>query len=227
VNLDSSYADAENLAQRKQFRLFGWSAIDAVLSTREARLQKAVDLLDRSSTRNLAGTQDNTINQANKSNQSATSNNPTQMQETTRRILLHKEFRLAGDPKHIFSVPLGWKLSCQARAFINDQIQPYPKNVKAALKNLTSTPTTADDNYFQMVPCEETIKAVKREPVRTHPNKAPLNSSLSLAFWELIDQIKADFEPLKVNSKPPVPKGAAGGAAAKVQPVATRTPDKP
>jgi len=225
VNLDSSYADAENLAQRKQFRLFGWSAIDAVLSTREARLQKAVDLLDRSSTQNLAGTQDNAIKQANKSNQPATSNNPTQLQDTPRRILLHKEFRLAGDPKHIFSVPLGWKLSCQARAFINDQIQPYPKNRKAALINPPPTPTTADDNYFQMVPCEETIKAVKREPVRTHPDKAPRNSSLSLIFWKLIDQLKADFEPPKVNSKPPVPKGAAGGAAAKVQSVAARTPD--
>jgi len=208
VNLDSSYADAENLAQRKQFRLFGWSAIDAVLSTREARLQKAVDLLDRSSTQNLAGTQDNAINKTNKSNQPATSNNPIQMQETPRRILLHKEFRLAGDPKRIFSVPLGWKLSCQARAFINDQIQPYPKPYpkKAALKPPTSTPTTADGNSFQMVPCEKTIQAVKREPVRAHLDKAPRNSSLSFTFWKLIYQLKQDF-------KKPDAAGPGGGAA--------------
>jgi hypothetical protein len=219
VNLDSSYADAENLAQRKQFRLFGWSAIDAVLSTREARLQKAVDLLDRSSTQNQASTQDNTHNQAIDSKQPATSNNPTQMQETTRRILLHKEFRLSGDPNHIFSVPLGWKLSCQARAFINDQIQPYPKNVKDVPKTSTSTPKTADGNSFQMVPCEKTIQAVKREPVRTHLDKAPRNSSLSLSFWKLIDQLKADFEP------PTAPVGTAGGAAAKVKSVAAQTPN--
>ena len=139
--------------------------------------------------------------------------------------MLHKEFRLAGDPKHIFSVPMGWKLSCQARAFINDQIQPYPKNVQAVLKPPTSTPTTADGNSFQMVPCEKTIQAVKREPVRTHldkvgkVDKAPRNSSLSLSFWELIDQLKADFE------TPAVPTGAVGGAEAKVKSVADQTPN--
>jgi len=215
VNLDSSYADAENLAQRKQFRLFGWSAIDAVLSTREARLQKAVDLLDRSSTQNQASTQDNTNNQAIGSKQPATSNNSTQTQETPRRIKLHKEFRLGGDPNHIFSVPLGWKLSCQARAFINDQTQPYPKNEKAEPK----TPKTADGHSFQMVPCEKTIQAVKREPVRTHLDKEPRNSSLSLSFWKLIDQLKTDFKPLAA------PVGTASGAAAKVKPVAAQTPN--
>ena len=165
---------------------------------------------------NQASTQDNTNNQAIDSKQPATSNNPTQMQETTRRILLHKEFRLSGDPNHIFSVPLGWKLSCQARAFINDQIQPYPQPYpkKAALKPPTSTPTTADGNSFQMVPCEKTIQAVKREPVRTHLDKAPRNSSLSFKFWELIDQLNKDFK--KPDAAGP------GGCAAQGKPVAVK-----
>jgi hypothetical protein len=107
-------------------------------------------------------------------------------------------------------VPLGWKLSCQARAFINDQIQPYPKNVKAEPK----TPKTADGNSFQMVPCEQTIQAVKREPVRTHLDKAPRNSSLSFTFWELIDQLKQDLK--KSDAAGP------GGGTAQVKPVAVK-----
>jgi hypothetical protein len=209
VNLDSSYADAENLAQRKQFRLFGWSAIDAVLSTREARLQKAVDLLDRPSTQNEAITQENAYNQTNVNIRAATNITTIQKQDKPQdkpmRILLRKEFRLAGDPKRIFSVPLGWKLSCQARAFINDQIQPFPKN-KVALKTTPATPETADGHSFQMVPCEKTIQAVKREPVRTHLDKTPRRSSLSFEFWELITQLKRDLEKSD-------PAGPVGGAA--------------
>ena len=121
------------------------------------------------------------------------------------RILLRKEFRLAGDPKRIFSVPLGWKLSCQARAFINDQIQPFPKN-KVAVKTTPATPETADGHSFQMLPCEKTIQAVKREPVRTHLDKTPRRSSLSFEFWELITQLKRDLEKSD-------PAGPVGGAA--------------
>ena len=220
VNLDSSYANAENLAQRKQFKLFGWSAIDAVLSTREARLQKAVDLLDRPSTQNEANTQENAYNQTNVNIQAATSITATQKQDMPqdkpRRILLRKEFRLAGDPKRIFSVPLGWKLSCQARAFINDQIQPFP-NVKVAPKIPTSTPATADGNSFQMVPCEKTIQAVKREPVRTHLDKTSRSSSLSFEFWELIYQLKEDLK--KSDAAGPV------GGAAQVKSVAAQKTD--
>ena len=220
VNLDSSYANAENLAQRKQFKLFGWSAIDAVLSTREARLQKAVDLLDRPSTQNEANIQENAYNQTNVNIQAATSITATQKQDMPqdkpRRILLRKEFRLAGDPKRIFSVPLGWKLSCQARAFINDQIQPFP-NVKVAPKIPTSTPATADGNSFQMVPCEKTIQAVKREPVRTHLDKTSRSSSLSFEFWELIYQLKEDLK--KSDAAGPV------GGAAQVKSVAAQKTD--
>jgi hypothetical protein len=149
-------------------------------------------------------------NQTNVNIKAATNITTTQKQDKPqdkpRRIMLRKEFRLAGDPKRIFSVPLGWKLSCQAGAFINDQIQSFPKNVKVALKTTPSTPTTDDGNSFQMVPCEKTIQAVKREPVRTHLDKTPRRSSLSFEFWELITQLKRDLEKSD-------PAGPVGGAA--------------
>ncbi|MFM9072810.1 MAG: patatin-like phospholipase family protein, partial [Cyanobium sp.] len=175
VSLDSSYADAEVQEHRKRFKWLGWSAIDAVFSTREARLQKAVDLLDHDSPQK-------------------------------KRILLRKDFRLEGNPQPVFSIPLGWTLSCQARSFINDQIQPLPKGF-----NPRNLKVNQDGDHYSLLPCEQkpananpseiiNNSGMKREQVRTRADQTPSKTgsesgdlSLSLPFWQLIWQLKDEL----------------------------------
>ncbi|MFM7395126.1 MAG: hypothetical protein ACKO22_12380 [Cyanobium sp.] len=173
-HMDSSYADADNLARNQRFRLFGWSAIDAVFSTRESRVAAAVDLFGQSS------------DSADKCKDSC-----------KRKIPLLKQFRLEGEPRRIFSVPLGWKLSCQARAFINDQIQPYPGAVPQPKQQLEEERHQQPDGYrFRQIACEQQIRAVKREPVRAalpSGTGSDAHADLSRPFWELIHQLRHDL----------------------------------
>ena len=68
-----------------------------------------------------------------------------------RKVLIEKEFLLAGMPKPLFSLPLGWKLSCQARAFINDQLQ-------------------VKEDFHEFIPCELIDESMMmREPNRDRP----------------------------------------------------------
>lgn len=200
VSLDSSYADAEVQEHRKRFKWLGWSAIDAVFSTREARLQKAVDLLDHDSPRK-------------------------------KRILLRKDFRLEGNPQPVFSIPLGWTLSCQARSFINDQIQPLPTNFDAQNPKVNQ-----DGNHYSLLPCEKqpananpseiiNNSGMKREQVRTRADRTlpkigveSGEASLSLSFWELIADLKKELAlPPPQNPSPNPPAGQSNAGAAKAR----------
>lgn len=177
VNLNSSDAALGNQAKRQGFTWFGWTAIDAVLSTREARIQKAVDLLSRFDGKS-----------------------------PPRRVLLRKDFYLAGKAIPPFSVPLGWKLSCQARAFINDQIQPLPPS---SLPNKVpmKVPTNVDGSPYSRLPCEKeggAAQAIQRVPVDTA--NTPVGASSSRPFWWLIQQLKSDLNP------PPLTRGVKEGA---------------
>ena len=185
VNLDSSYAELDNLAGQRKMQWLSWSAIEAVFSTRESRIQKAVDLLSR-----FDG------------------------DGTARRVLLRKEFRLAGEPRPTFTVPLGWKLSCQARAFINDQIQPLPK------PNGQGLPWNADGATYTSLPCEKDFDLTfQRVPVRIQReapprgmagkdeasmgNSLPHQASLSRPFWALIIKLKEDLGLTTAQTKDP------------------------
>lgn len=189
VNLDSSYAELDNLAgQRKKMQWLGWSAIDAVLSTREARIQKAVDLLSR-----FDGDGKDADRQA-----------------VPRRVLLRKEFRLAGEPRPTFSIPLGWKLSCQARAFINDQIQPLPR-ADGEIHPVVSPPWNADGASYSSLPCEQDgplqrvpVRSQREDPFRATVGRPgagadaisltlPHQASLSRPFWWLILKLREDL----------------------------------
>ena len=212
VNLDSSYAEAEALAQRRPFRWLSWAPVDAIFSTREARLQKAVDMLDRDPQLNARGLDGSVF-----------ANQP-------RRVLLRKQFRLAGNPHPVFSIPLGWKLSCQARAFINDQLQPMP-SVTEPMTGAPLAPWNADGQVYSLLPCEQRAlsAAVKREPVHTRAadrhrldasgapgmSQPPSGtSSLSRPFWCLIRQLRQDLAlPEKPTSLATTSRG--GGTASR------------
>lgn len=186
VNLDSSYADAEVLAKAKPLPVPKWPTFEVLFSTREARLQKAVDLLLRDPQailQSLAGSGDTS---------------------EPRRVELRKQFRLAGRPETIYTIPLGWKLSCQARSFINDQIQPLPAN-PAKTSPSSPLPWNSDGQIYSMLACEQRALqsfAMKRDPVRT---KVPIpdqlgatdrvtgEASLSRPFWALIQQLREEI----------------------------------
>jgi hypothetical protein len=178
VSLDSSYADAEVLAQKRPIRWLSWAPMDAIFSTREARLQKAVDLLDQDPQILAPGLEGPALAQG------------------PRRVLLRKQFRLAGHPQPVFSIPLGWKLSCQARAFINDQLQPLPPTTES-LTDPANPPWDTDGQVYSLLPCEQRAlrDAIKREPVRPRgASEAPSGaSSLSRPFWSLIEQLQVDL----------------------------------
>ena len=142
VSLNSNYATA-------RFRLVGWSAIEAVLSSREARLQKAADLLgledDHKGFRCPEGRKE--------------SCGPL-------RILLSKQFQL-GDGRHDYSIPLGWKISCQARAFISDQLRPRQAE--------------GTDPQDRSIPCEKALNIARKA------SEAP-----STNFTELVHSLRQD-----------------------------------
>jgi hypothetical protein len=152
VELNSEYANPD-LNSGARFRMIGWSPIKAVLSTREARLQKASDELIKSPS-------------SNSNNESA---------PVEHRILLQKDFRLGDDAKLVFSVPLGWKISCQARAFINDQIQPQG---------------FGEDGFRPVpIPCETRQQLARRAVIASHSQRDRKDQ----CFADLIAQLKRDL----------------------------------
>jgi hypothetical protein len=157
VSLNSEYADPAGRPQ-KPLRLFGWSAIEAVMSSREARLKKAADLLV-SDHRKIGSYEEAKIGEE---------------ERPPARILLTKDFRL-GDASRVYSVPLGWKISCQARAFINDQLQPLP-----------ARGTTTDHRSLS---CENG-QSLARTAVGTG-DKADTSPSQDL--WTLIKSLKKEI----------------------------------
>jgi hypothetical protein len=162
VDLNSNYANPEQLAKNNKFEIFGWTALTAVFSTRGSRTGNAVDNL--------------------------VTRGYTKPEKSRRKVLIEKEFLLAGMPKPLFSIPLGWKLSCQARAFINDQLQ-------------------VKEDFHVFIPCELKDKRImKREPKRDRPRfdvtsrDTKTNSDneqhLSYSIIELIREMRFRIDPI-------------------------------
>ena len=159
IELNSNYSNPEQLAKTNKFKFFGWTALTSVFSTRESRTGKAVDIFI---------------------------NNKFKTDYIDRKVLIEKQFLLAGMPSPVFSIPLGWKLSCQARAFINDQLQ-------------------VNDQYHVFIPCElKNERMLKREPVRIRPliytsdfQKITLEyqQEPSYSINELIKSIRSEIDP--------------------------------
>ena len=162
VDLNSNYSNPEQLAKKSKFEIFGWTALTSVFSTRGSRTGNAVDnFLTSGYSRN---------------------------EKSNRKVLIEKEFLLAGMPRPLFSIPLGWKLSCQARAFINDQLQ-------------------LNETSHVFIPCElKDESMIKREPNRYRPlydvtteftkNYSDKEQRLSYSITELIKKIKNDINPI-------------------------------
>jgi hypothetical protein len=160
IELNSNYSNSEQLAKSNKFKFFGWTALTSVFSTRESRTGKAVDMFI-----NNGFKQDNVIG----------------------KVLIEKEFLLGGMPSPLFSIPLGWKLSCQARAFINDQLQ-------------------VDYSRHVFIPCElRNERMLKREPVRSRPliyqNEAQkmdfeILQDHSYSIRKLIGNIESNINPI-------------------------------
>jgi hypothetical protein len=161
IDLNSNYSNPEQLAKTNKFKFFGWTALTSVFSTRESRTGKAVDIFINNGLKN-----DNMFG----------------------KVLIEKQFLLGGMPSPLFSIPLGWKLSCQARAFINDQLQEVITR-------------------HRFIPCELRDKRIlKREPVRDRPLVEQLTEDqkleryhqqhISLSIRKLITLIKSDINPI-------------------------------
>ena len=162
VDLSSNYSNPEQLAKKNKFEIFGWTALTSVFSTRLSRTGNAVD--------------------------NFLTDGISRPEKTERKVLIEKEFLLAGMPRPLFSIPLGWKLSCQARAFINDQLQP-------------------DKTIHKFIPCElKEESMMKREPNRDRPlyditNEFTKYTSdqqqhLSYSIIELIEKFKKEIDPI-------------------------------
>jgi hypothetical protein len=167
VDLNSNYSNPEQLAKASQFKFFGWTALTAVFSTRESRTGKAVDIFSSVYNNPYNGSRNNNMDH---------------------RVLLEKDFLLAGMARPLFSIPLGWKLSCQARAFINDQLQVDPEK-------------------HVFIPCElrgmqDGHLPLNREPVRYRPahlvNNAIQNDQddISISIRDIVKRIKTDINPI-------------------------------
>jgi hypothetical protein len=160
IELNSNYSNPEQLAKSNKFKFFGWTALTSVFSTRESRTGKAVDMFI---------------------------NNGYKLDNVKSKVLIEKQFLLGGMPSPLFSIPLGWKLSCQARAFINDQLQ-------------------VDRSRHVFIPCELiNERTLKREPVRSRPliyqneNQKIETEVLqhhSFSIRRLIGNIKSDINPI-------------------------------
>ena len=165
IELNSNYSNPEQLAKTNKFKFFGWTALTSVFSTRESRTGKAVDIFI-----NNGFKEDNVVG----------------------KVLIEKQFLLAGMPSPVFSIPLGWKLSCQARAFINDQLQ-------------------VNDQYHVFIPCElKNERMLKREPVRSRPliytsDMQKITSEYqhkpSYSISMLIERIRFDIDPMYDDSQ--------------------------
>jgi hypothetical protein len=166
IELNSNYANPEQLAKTNKFKFFGWTALTSVFSTRESRTGKAVDIFI---------------------------NNGFKDDNVVGKVLIEKQFLLAGMPSPVFSIPLGWKLSCQARAFINDQLQ-------------------VNDQYHVFIPCElKNERMLKREPVRIRPLIYPSDEQKirheyqekpSYSINKLIKRIRSEIGPFRSEMDP-------------------------
>jgi hypothetical protein len=169
--LNSNYANPEQLAKTNKFKFFGWTALTSVFSTRESRTGKAVDIFINNGFKH-----DNVIS----------------------KVLIEKQFLLAGMPSPVFSIPLGWKLSCQARAFINDQLQ------------VNDQYNTFKSRHV-FIPCElKNERMLKREPVRSRPliytsdrQKITLEyqQEPSYSINQLIKRIRSEIDPMQDDSQ--------------------------
>ena len=164
IEINSNYSNPEQLAKTNKFKFFGWTALTSVFSTRESRTGKAVDVF---------------INNGIKGN------------NATGKVLIEKQFLLGGMPSPLFSIPLGWKLSCQARAFINDQLQVDEQNDPQKTRHI-------------FIPCElNNERILKREPVRSRPlmytgeNQQIFENEQypSYSINEIIKKIRNEMEP--------------------------------
>jgi hypothetical protein len=162
VDLNSNYANPEQLAKNNKFEIFGWTALTSVFSTRGSRTGNAVD--------------------------NFVTRGYTKPDKLDRKVLIEKEFLLAGMPKPLFSIPLGWKLSCQARAFINDQLQ-------------------VKEDFHVFIPCElKDKRIIKREPKRDRPRFdatskytkeiSEMEQHLSFSVFMLIMEMKSRIGPI-------------------------------
>ena len=154
VDLNSNYASSE---RQQGFTIFGWTALTAVFTTRESRVTKAVDFFSYDGDKFHGDSGYN-------------------------RVLISKDFFLGGSRRPLFSIPLGWKLSCQARSFINDQLQPPV----VRMYNINPNPDIPFSGLspHKPIPCEKSSSAplLKREPLRFIPpyntnNQKPKDSS--------------------------------------------------
>jgi len=170
IELNSNYANPEQLAKTNKFKFFGWTALTSVFSTRESRTGKAVDIFINNGFKN-----DNVVG----------------------KVLIEKQFLLGGMPSPVFSIPLGWKLSCQARAFINDQLQVNDQY------NLIKS-------RHVFIPCElKNERILKREPVRSRhliylmhtPKIFDNEQELSYSINELIREIRLQIDPQEYTSQ--------------------------
>ena len=168
VDLSSNYANPEQLAKNNKFEIFGWTALTSVFSTRLSRTGNAVD--------------------------NFLTNGISRPGKTERKVLIEKEFLLAGMPRPLFSIPLGWKLSCQARAFINDQLQ-------------------TDKTIHKFIPCElKEESMMKREPNRDRPLYdindeftkyiSDEQQHLSYSIITLIEKFRKEIDPIYKNPQP-------------------------
>ena len=108
------------------------------------------------------------------------------------KVLIEKQFLLGGMPIPVFSIPLGWKLSCQARAFINDQLQVNDQYNSIKSRHV-------------FIPCElKNERMLKREPVRSRPLiYTSEEQKISLEYQQkpsysinwLINSIRSEIDP--------------------------------
>jgi len=173
VDLNSDYASVE---RQQGFTVFGWTALTAVFTTRDSRVVKSVDF----------------FTYGDKYTQTLFERKPQ-----SNKVLIGKNFYLGGMKRPLFSIPLGWKLSCQARSFINDQLQPSTKD---------------SGNFHEFIPCEKSAPLLKREPARisspsnfnkdNQPSEEP-----SMTLQWVINSINDEIENYLPPEKKPVLRG--------------------
>jgi hypothetical protein len=179
VDLNSDYASVE---QQQGFTIFGWTALTAVFTTRDSRVVKAVDFFTYED-KNPCKDQNDSKRKSDPGTLeiSQDCDDKQKQDPRTNKVLIRKNFYLGGMKRPLFSIPLGWKLSCQARGFINDQLQ--------ASSEVIGSP-------HEFIPCETSAPLLRREPSRSIPpdnfGKKPENSSQSLI--SMIEVIEKDME---------------------------------
>jgi hypothetical protein len=179
VDLNSDYASVE---RQQGFTVFGWTALTAVFTTRDSRVVKSVDFFTYGD-KNPCKDQNDSKRKSDPGTFEISQDcyDKQKQDPRTNKVLIRKNFYLGGMKRPLFSIPLGWKLSCQARGFINDQLQ--------ASSEVIGSP-------HEFIPCETSAPLLRREPSRSIPpdnfGNKPENSSQSLI--SMIEVIKKDME---------------------------------